>query len=147
MYKNGNSAQSEQTASPDKYPQGFFKEKPCRICGTLFSHRAPSHLHCSQACADDAYTSRYLQRAYGITTQDYRCIHTEQNGKCAICGGEGFVMNTERHKAKLVVDHDHATGQIRGLLCHNCNRALGLFHDNTETLEAAIRYLKVQRLS
>lgn len=42
----------------------------------------------------------------------------------------------------LVVDHDHNTGVVRGLLCHNCNRALGLLQDNPETLEVAIAYLK-----
>lgn len=93
------------------------------------------------------YANRYLKRTYGITSQDYQRMHKEQGGKCAICGGEGFLMNTERHKVKLVVDHDHSTGEVRGLLCHNCNRALGLLHENIKSMEAAIRYLKVQRLS
>ena len=48
----------------------------------------------------------------------------------------------EHHKMKLVVDHCHATGTVRGLLCHNCNRALGLLHDNTEVLLNAIKYLE-----
>ena len=45
-------------------------------------------------------------------------------------------------KSTLNVDHCHETGKIRGLLCHNCNRALGLFKDNVEFLERAILYLK-----
>ena len=146
-YKSFNPPQSLQTASPDKYPQGYFKPKPCRVCGTEFAPNAPSHLHCSQECADTAHTSRYLERTYGITAADYAALLVKQDEKCAICGGEGFLMDKEKHKIKLVVDHDHSTGQVRGLLCHNCNRALGLFHDNTEHLEAAIHYLKVQRLS
>jgi len=48
----------------------------------------------------------------------------------------------KHHKTKLVVDHCHSTGKIRGLLCHNCNRALGLMQDNVETLQNAIDYLK-----
>lgn len=42
----------------------------------------------------------------------------------------------------LVVDHDHTTGKVRGLLCHNCNRALGLLQDNKSYLQSAINYLK-----
>lgn len=51
---------------------------------------------------------------------------------CMICGRE----------EKLVVDHDHATGNIRGLLCNHCNRGLGHFGDNIQFLDNAIRYLK-----
>lgn len=46
------------------------------------------------------------------------------------------------HKMKLVVDHCHSSGVVRGLLCHNCNRALGLLKDSTRNLESAIRYLE-----
>lgn len=147
VYKNHNRKQADQTARPDKYPQGYFKPKPCRVCGASFVPSAPSHLHCSQECADYAHTSRYLQRTYGITKRDYDTMLVQQQGVCAICGGEGFLMNTERHKVKLVVDHNHTTGEVRGLLCHNCNRAIGLLQENTQHLEAAIHYLKAQRLS
>lgn len=51
-------------------------------------------------------------------------------------------MDESRHKAKLALDHDHKTGAVRGLLCHNCNRALGLFQDSISNLENAIDYLK-----
>lgn len=47
------------------------------------------------------------------------------------------------HKMKLVVDHCHVTGKVRGLLCHNCNRALGLLKDSVDNLSKAIDYLKV----
>jgi hypothetical protein len=63
-----------------------------------------------------------------------------QNGKCAICREEGFLMR-EDHKATLMVDHDHATGAVRGLLCHNCNRALGLLRDSPMRAAAAVAYL------
>lgn len=67
-------------------------------------------------------------------------MHFDQSGLCAICGGEGFTMK-ECHSLKLVVDHCHATGKVRGLLCHNCNRALGLLKDSSESLRCAINYL------
>ena len=130
-----------QTASPDKYPQGKFKNKICRKCGAVFSPLAPSHLYCSEACSQHALTSAYLMRNYDITLEHYLMMLEEQNHRCAICGGEGFTMD-KKHRVKLVVEHDHVTGRVRGLLCHNCNRALGLFHDNTKHLEVAITYLE-----
>jgi len=143
LYQNRNKPQAEQTADPSKYPQGFFKEKPCRKCGTDFAPKAPSSLYCSQPCADYAVVSAYLKRTYGIDYSLYQRMAEEQRHVCKICGEEGFIMNKERHKLKLVVDHCHTTGMVRGLLCHNCNRALGLFKDDTARLTAAVAYLKV----
>lgn len=143
MYAMKNKDKKHQTASPSKYPQGYFKDKPCRECGTMFSPKAPSEHYCSDRCKDRAYTTAYLNRKYGITLSDYERMHAEQSGRCKICGGEGFVMDKDRHSLKLVVDHCHVTDKVRGLLCHNCNRALGLLKDNIQTLENAIAYLKV----
>lgn len=137
-----NKNKDQQTATPDKYPQGYFKDKPCRRCGKVFTPKAPSELYCSDKCKDEAISSRYLEREYGITIDEYNKLLEKQNYRCAICGGEGFLMDSSRHKIKLVVDHDHNTGVVRGLLCHNCNRALGLFHDNEKDLLSAIDYLK-----
>lgn len=141
-----NKSKSEQTACPSMYPQGKFKDKPCRNCLKLFSPKAPSELYCSDICADIGIQDKYLLRKYGITTKDYNEMYINQNGLCAICNKEGFRM-AEHHKLKLVVDHCHSTGSVRGLLCHNCNRALGLLKDSIESLEKAVKYLKVQRLS
>jgi hypothetical protein len=51
-------------------------------------------------------------------------------------------MDVQRHSCKLVVDHCHTGGQVRGLLCHNCNRALGLLQDSVPALKAAVKYLQ-----
>lgn len=142
MYSLQNKRQEDQTASPSKYPQGSFKDKPCRKCKTLFSPKAPSHLYCSDYCADSGLQDAYLKRNYGITFQDYMNMLEEQDHKCFLCGGEGFIMNKEKHKLKLVVDHCHKTGKVRRLLCHNCNRGLGLFHDDPAVLLKAVDYLK-----
>lgn len=64
-----------------------------------------------------------------------------QNHLCKICNLPGFKLDP-RSKTLLVVDHCHSTGKVRGLLCHNCNRALGLFKDNTNSIENALNYLK-----
>lgn len=141
MYKRSNPTSDKFTATPDKYPQGFFKDKACRTCGETFSPIAPSHLHCSDACSTRASTDRYLNRTYGISLSDYERMLSAQHAHCAICGGEGFAM-TEHHKLRLVVDHCHATGRVRGLLCHNCNRALGLLKDDVQSINNAIAYLE-----
>lgn len=68
---------------------------------------------------------------YGITADDYDKMYEEQKGLCWIC---------QKNK-DLVVDHCHATGNIRGLLCQNCNTGLGMFEDNKEFLSRAVGYL------
>lgn len=87
---------------------------------------------------DPAYNRNHkLKKTYGITSEEYDAMLEAQGGACAICGGtEG--MSLDRHMA---VDHCHATGKVRGILCSHCNRGLGFFKDNIETLKAAIKYL------
>lgn len=74
---------------------------------------------------------RKRRHLYGIEPEDYDRMNVEQNGRCAIC----------RLPRPLVVDHDHATGLVRGLLCRSCNAALGMLSDDVENLSAAIDYL------
>lgn len=140
-YSLKNKPQEEMTATPSKYPQGYFKEKPCRRCLTTFQPNAPSHRYCSQFCADEALTDKYLIRNYGITKQNYNSMLSTQNELCAICNGEGFLMDPS-HKVKLVVDHCHTSGKVRGLLCHNCNRVLGLLQDDIGSIQRALKYLE-----
>jgi hypothetical protein len=64
-----------------------------------------------------------------------------QNGKCAIC--KTTMTSTKPHTGtSLAVDHDHATGFVRGLLCHFCNIGIGAFKDNVDFLESAKTYIK-----
>lgn len=80
---------------------------------------------------------RRLERQYGLTTETYTSMFIEHDYKCAICGtpnGPKF--------SKLVVDHCHTTGAVRGLLCRTCNAALGGFKDDITTLAKAIKYLE-----
>lgn len=127
-----------------KHPNGSFLPKPCRVCGEVFQPEAPSNLYCSPQCAEDGHDHAYLMRTYGISLKTYRSMLEAQNGCCAICGQPGFKMR-EHHRKTLVVDHCHATGAVRQLLCHNCNRAIGLLQDSPETLRAAATYLEAHR--
>jgi len=70
---------------------------------------------------------------YGLTQTDYLALRKKQGGKCAICGKKQW---------KLVVDHSHKTGKIRGLLCGRCNHLLGFAGDSVPTMKRAIRYLE-----
>jgi hypothetical protein len=130
-----------------KYPNGYFRPKQCRTCSVAFVPEAPSQLYCSVTCRG---TNSYYLREYGVTERAVLAMMEKQGHRCAICGGSGFVMS-EHHNKLLVLDHCHATGTLRQMLCHNCNRGLGLFQDNPDFLRAAARYLtkfrKVQRLS
>jgi hypothetical protein len=80
--------------------------------------------------------NKILLHKYGITYIDLQEMKFKQDYKCAICG-----ISEIESKKSLCVDHDHATGRIRGLLCHYCNFSLGGFRDNIENLKNAIEYL------
>ena len=83
-----------------------------------------------------------LKKKFGMTHEQYQAILDSQDGKCAICGGYDIISPITNLRRVLAVDHNHATGKIRGLLCRNCNRGIGLLGDNIERLEVAIAYLK-----
>ena len=78
-----------------------------------------------------------LKTNYNLTLEQYNEMFKKQKGKCAIC---------EKHqselKVSLHVDHNHTTGQNRGLLCHKCNFGLGLFAESIELFDKAKQYIK-----
>lgn len=76
---------------------------------------------------------KWLKERYGLTNDDYLAMIEAQGGRCAICHDE--------QGEKLHIDHDHATGKIRQLLCHRCNMAIGLFKECPGAMFAAIEYL------
>lgn len=75
---------------------------------------------------------RHLLQCFKLTPELWQKIYDYQGGLCAICGHRLKIANT---------DHDHATGEIRGLLCSRCNRALGRFGDSLVLLRAGVEYL------
>lgn len=104
------------------------------------------HSRCKSCCSSQSKEiykrlgkNHYLQSAYGISESDLYIKFQQQNGRCAICNAP--IDLAERHKRSACVDHDHATGQVRSLLCNHCNKGLGLFLDNPELLRNAADYL------
>lgn len=84
------------------------------------------------------------QRAsrYGITGEQYDAMLAEQGGVCAVCGRPETRVAKSGAPFTLGVDHDHATGAVRGLLCGNCNFALGAVGDSIAVLRGLIDYLE-----
>lgn len=78
---------------------------------------------------------------YGITLEDYEELCASQGGVCAICSRPPAGQRKDGSLKRLHVDHDHRTGRVRGLLCFDCNTALGKFGDGVEMLKRAIAYL------
>src|SRR5438445_8912572 len=80
-------------------------------------------------------------RAYGLTEADWDALIRRQQDRCAVCrtdkpGGRG---------ERWHIDHDHVTGQVRGLLCGKCNTAIGMLQDDPEVIQAAARYVRKHR--
>lgn len=149
-----------------KYPNGRLVCKVCRIdsvrksqgqehlIGTPIQTWSKDKTHCPQGHPYDEENTRHttsggrrcktcdynrnrekqFQDKYGLTVEQYQIMCLIQNNLCAIC--------CEEPEENLHVDHDHVTGEVRGLLCNNCNNGLGRFKDNIESLENAILYLR-----
>lgn len=88
------------------------------------------------------YKNFSLKKSFGIDLAEYQRMFVEQKGCCATCDKPETGKDNNGRVKWLAVDHDHENGAVRGLLCENCNKALGLIGDNVATLRAAIRYLE-----
>jgi Recombination endonuclease VII len=78
----------------------------------------------------------HLRRKYGLTADQFDAMLARQGGGCAICG------RTKDRGRSLAVDHDAVTGALRGILCQNCNRAIGQLGHDPDRLRKATRYLE-----
>src|SRR5262245_35888094 len=103
-----------------------FKEKDCEYCFNSYKPTSSKQRWCIE-CAPDESARALLQR-YGITFSDRDELIERQGNKCALCSGD-----------PRVVDHDHRTGKIRGILCYSCNLKLSALEDK-EWLKRAEEY-------
>lgn len=81
-----------------------------------------------------------IKLKYGLSREQYESMLSKQDNKCAICNLPA--PNTAFNTSTLVVDHCHDSSKVRGLLCHKCNQALGLFKESINNLISATKYLK-----
>jgi Recombination endonuclease VII len=115
--------------------------KKCKECHSAYSRGWV------EKNPDKAFNSHLLRR-FGITLDEYNAMLARQGGVCAICGEPPTSPRNRRKgaqrtfKARLVVDHDHATGKVRGLLCGTCNTGIGSLKDDAATVRAALDYLE-----
>jgi len=79
------------------------------------------------------------EKTLGVTDEDYWKLYHGQGGRCGICRSR---LYSKRYK-RFAVDHCHTSGRIRGLLCTNCNTAIGLLKDDPTALQRAIDWVKV----
>lgn len=117
----------------------------CRVCEcekplSEFHFRKENNKHRTEC--KHCRNKREAARRYDISVGDVDRLIEAQGNTCAICGTHA---NDIEHKSfvsnPLVIDHDHSTGKVRGLLCPTCNNGLGHFKDNPELLFAAAEYL------
>jgi nitrate/TMAO reductase-like tetraheme cytochrome c subunit len=109
-----------------KSPDGFYFR--CKECRASLTDRSKER-------------ERKLKSKYKINQVSFRELLKKQNNKCAIC----FSEDAGGKYSTMKVDHCHTTGQVRGLLCQQCNLGLGHFKDNVEFLSKAIEYLNENR--
>lgn len=126
---------------------GLLYEVKCADCGEIHLRNA-KHLKQGmkyQKCiqykpANYTGIEKYdalIRKKYGITKNQYDNLLQKQGGGCAICG-----RVEEPDGRRLSIDHDHNTGEVRGILCNNCNNGIGSFGDDIEGMHKAISYLQ-----
>ncbi len=138
-------------------PDGNETERCCHRCKKTFPlsnfHRCRTgYQHCCKPCNLHQARAAKFRKRFGITIEQYDAMVAAQQGLCAICGKpeKRLANNRSGDFSRLCVDHDHrfeATPEksVRGLLCYNCNAAIGLFFDSPELLQNAIDYILKHR--
>jgi hypothetical protein len=107
----------------------------CPICGTAFVAHRSTRRFCSDTCRATYSRRRYLAAKFRLDQGTYDRLLAAQGGRCAIC-------SHVQPSGYLAVDHDIASGRIRGLLCPSCKNGLGGFLDSPQRLTAALAYLR-----
>jgi hypothetical protein len=111
-------------------PENLYGKRTCKPCALA---RNSDYYRKHKISYHKLSWGRNIRLKYGITVDQYNAFFLKQNGQCAICGVHQAELNQ-----KLSVDHNHATKKVRGLLCVNCNRSLGIIENKTFCMKASI---------
>lgn len=122
------------------------RQSACKECQkqATYAHRAANpnaHKGYRRRSYARGGRDRQYQRLYGISEADVEAMRVAQRGLCDLCGRP----EAETRGGRLCVDHDHASGAVRALLCHDCNTGLGKFQDDPELLRKAALYVERYR--
>lgn len=120
-----------------KYQRDYYAADPSRFAETRQAYREThrEELAEAQRKRNESLNRRAeVLRRHGLTVEQYQQMLDAQDGRCAICRVQAV--------RPLPVDHCHSTGAVRGLLCDNCNKGLGMFADSPDRLRAALAYLE-----
>ena len=141
------------------------QEKECCVCNTRkpfseffnFKNKSDGKSYRCKSCDDKARKKwarnnpekahlssreRNLKHKYGVDLEWYEKQFKKQKYSCAICESKVNKTTGNREFWNFSVDHCHDSGKVRGLLCNNCNRALGLFQDNPKLIRKAADYVE-----
>lgn len=130
---------SVEKSEEEFYKKGSGRQSYCKQCAkdvrNIWNKENPEKAKIQRKAA--------RVRRYGIDLVQYAELFDLQNGQCAICNRvfQNIGGKSENAKEAAYIDHDHATGRVRGLLCNWCNAGLGNFYDNKDYLRSAIDYL------
>lgn len=119
--------------------------EPLKSCNRCNKHKQPSDFYkkdlsgrLDSTCKSCRIVTQ-RERVLGVSDTEYWRMYHLQDGRCGICESR---LYSKRYK-RFAVDHCHSTGKIRGLLCTNCNTALGLMKDDPSALSRAIEWVKI----
>lgn len=118
------------------------KDSRCKVCQKERTSEPWTNNYCKKRYHEnggftEVRRDTWYRKQYGISLKEYKDLKNKQNNKCAICGD-----SNPHGRGRWHIDRCHTTGEVRGLLCHNCNTAVGLFKDDTNIINSAINYLK-----
>lgn len=123
LERNRKRAKEDRKANPEKYREYDRKRKS----------KNPEHIRAINKKSND----KRRHEKFGIPLGWYASQYEKQNGCCAICFGQ-----QEGKPKDFAIDHNHLTGQVRGLLCNPCNTSIGKFKEDVAIMQRAIEYLK-----
>lgn len=137
-----------KTEQPDDqfYPSSYRRKDGSRAlsswCKTCTKNESYSYQKDNPGKVREWGWRKHIKKKYGITSDLYQKMFESQNGVCAICGQAETHLYRNKQIGYLAIDHDHATGKIRQLLCFNCNTGLGRFNDDSQLLLKAAQYVQ-----
>lgn len=126
----------EETKSLEEYWKG---QSACIVC---MKHKQKNYWN---SRTPKKRLEQHLKYKYGITPEQFLAAWEDQSGCCAICSETlPDLLVYENRRRGYAIDHNHDTGEFRGILCLHCNTLLGMAGDNPDILTRAIKYLETR---